>query len=136
MSNTKIPIATIDCTPTWSSLVTVLVSIIEDRTHEGREEAIKHLRHMAQVADMYVAIEKKLQSKFHHSQFCADILDMEAEEDYHYYIEEDTENEVFTLCINTKKKHFGEYNYPTQQEAEEDVKAAQALSLKFTEIPS
>src|SRR4051812_20884303 len=54
----KIPIGTIDCTPTWSGILNTLLVLIDDGDREGRNKAIQELRNMAKVADMYVEVTK------------------------------------------------------------------------------
>lgn len=47
---------TIDCTPTWESLVPWFISVLEDdsATDESKKIIKQEIRHMAQVADMHV----------------------------------------------------------------------------------
>jgi hypothetical protein len=47
---------TVDITPTWSGLVTLLVYVIENsETKEGRDNALAELRRMAEAADQWNA---------------------------------------------------------------------------------
>lgn len=49
-------IGTIDITPTWESLVPVMLAVLEDEhgSRESRDNMVNHLIHMARVADAYV----------------------------------------------------------------------------------
>lgn len=49
---------TIDITPTWSAILPVLISLIEDGSDKGRANAKEELQRMAELADAYVAQEK------------------------------------------------------------------------------
>jgi hypothetical protein len=57
-TDNKIPVGTIDCTPTWSGILSALLALIEDGNPEGRTKAVQELRNMAKVADMYVELNK------------------------------------------------------------------------------
>lgn len=52
-------IKTMDCTPTWSALLPLLIDLSNGSNAEARSEGKKQLAHMAKVADMYVAHCKK-----------------------------------------------------------------------------
>lgn len=58
---TEVVKTTIDCTPTWESLVTFFTKHLEDdRTPEDAKQIIRdQIRKMAQVADAYVDHLKK-----------------------------------------------------------------------------
>jgi hypothetical protein len=53
------PRKTIDVTPTWIGLIPALLAVVQDGTKEGREEAIKNIKHMARVADMSADRQKE-----------------------------------------------------------------------------
>jgi len=55
-TDNKIPVGTIDCTPTWSGILSALLALIEDGNPQGRSKAVQELRNMAKVADMYVEL--------------------------------------------------------------------------------
>lgn len=57
----KQPARTIDCTPTWESLVPWFISVLEDDTATQESKTIikQEVRHMAQVADKHVAQIKR-----------------------------------------------------------------------------
>lgn len=44
---------TIDITPTWKSILPILIAGIKDGTCEGRQIAIEELARMAEAADKY-----------------------------------------------------------------------------------
>lgn len=48
---------TIDCTPTWSGILPWLAALLK-QGGKGEAEAMKHLAHMARVADQYVEFVK------------------------------------------------------------------------------
>jgi hypothetical protein len=48
----------IDCAPTWSGVVPVILAGIENGTAKGREIAVGELQRMAKLADAYVASQK------------------------------------------------------------------------------
>lgn len=50
---------TIDTTPTWSSILPVLVAVIEDSNAIGKINAIKELERMAKIADKHIEYLKK-----------------------------------------------------------------------------
>jgi hypothetical protein len=48
------PATTIDITPTWEGLLSVMLAVFENGDAAGRKEVYSELRRMAQVADLYV----------------------------------------------------------------------------------
>ena len=56
--NDQTVIKTIDVTPTWESIVEVLMLALTNGTENGREIAREELRRMAKIADKFVAIQK------------------------------------------------------------------------------
>jgi tryptophanase len=59
MENSEKVIRTIDVTPTWESILPILLMTIENGTSRGRKVAIEELTRMAQIADKYVALSKE-----------------------------------------------------------------------------
>lgn len=51
----KVHVGTIDCTPTWAGILNTIIVLLENGNPDGRAQAIKELRNMAQIADLYVA---------------------------------------------------------------------------------
>ena len=54
----KIPVGTIDCTPTWEGILKTILVVLRDGNAEAQKVAIGELQNMAKVADMYVEITK------------------------------------------------------------------------------
>lgn len=50
---------TIDMTPTWQSLLPVMLAVIENGSFEAKEDIRSQLNRMAKAADMQVAAEKE-----------------------------------------------------------------------------
>lgn len=50
---------TIDITPTWRSILPVLVLAVEQGTPEGRRIALEELNRMADIADEYIKTTKE-----------------------------------------------------------------------------
>lgn len=50
---------TIDCTPTWSAIVGLLITVLEHGNEEGKKQAREELKRMAEIADRFVELEKK-----------------------------------------------------------------------------
>ncbi|QIG74693.1 hypothetical protein EVC12_058 [Rhizobium phage RHph_I42] len=55
-------VKTIDCTPTWSSILPTWLMIYEEGNAEGRKNAVLELSRMAAQADAYLAIVKERQT--------------------------------------------------------------------------
>jgi hypothetical protein len=55
---------TIDLTPTWSAMLRVLLTVIQDGNAEGRKLAIEELTNMAKVADQFVELSKRMPNGF------------------------------------------------------------------------
>ena len=51
-------VGTIDLTPTWRSLIPVLIAALEDGTPEGKRMARENLFDLADAADHYIAVQK------------------------------------------------------------------------------
>lgn len=52
-------VETIDVTPTWSGILGMLITLIENGSPEGRATAIDEMRKMARLADLYVTSQKE-----------------------------------------------------------------------------
>lgn len=61
MSNEKIEklVRTIDCTPTWRSLVPALIAGLIDGSPTSQKIAREEIERMALIADLYVAAQKR-----------------------------------------------------------------------------
>ncbi len=61
MSNEKIKklVRTIDCTPTWSALVPMLIAGLIDGSPTSQQIAREELQRMASLADRYVDMQKQ-----------------------------------------------------------------------------
>ena len=55
---------TIDCTPSWSAMVSVILALLQDGNEEGKKVAKEQMKHMAVVADMWVTIQPKFPNGF------------------------------------------------------------------------
>lgn len=53
-------VRTIDLTPTWSAVLPMLLAVLEDGSEAGRKMARAELARMAEAADAYNAIPKRL----------------------------------------------------------------------------
>ncbi len=49
---------TIDLTPTWESLIPIIIAVLQDGTEAGKKEVTEELTRMAQIADRFVEVEK------------------------------------------------------------------------------
>lgn len=49
---------TVDITPTWTTIVPILLAVLENNALQGRAAAEAELRRMAKLADLYVASQK------------------------------------------------------------------------------
>ncbi len=54
---------TIDITPTWTSLLSLYLEVYENSNMEGRREAAAELRRMANLADKYVELKKRMKGE-------------------------------------------------------------------------
>lgn len=55
---TKVKIATIDMTPSWSDMVPALKAMLRDGSYAAQEAASQEMARMAALADRYVADQK------------------------------------------------------------------------------
>jgi hypothetical protein len=51
-------VGVIDCTPTWVGILPYYLTVLQDGNEKGKEIARKELKRMAEIADLYVAMQK------------------------------------------------------------------------------
>lgn len=60
----KVKVGSIDLTPTWESILPVLLEVHNSaETSTARQAAFNELRRMAQIADLFVASSKRRQDR-------------------------------------------------------------------------